>query len=118
MSNEHTAWFVSSLGHIELEFTKEEYESMPLSGPCDDAVTALMRHASLQDQLATITDEVLKAIGDEKDEYKAACLNAEGSVKRIETSLEIQREESEHGLAVLPAILDIETGKVRFLREL
>ena len=26
--------------------------------------------------------------------------------------------ESEHGLAVLPAILDIETGKVRFLREL
>ena len=64
------------------------------------------------------TIEVLKAIGDEKDEYKAACLNAEGSVKRIETSLEIQREESEHGLAVLPAILDIETGKVRFLREL
>ena len=81
------------------------------------AVGAAIHHAP-EGYVKTITDEVLKAIGDEKDEYKAACLNAEGSVKRIETSLEIQREESEHGLAVLPAILDIETGKVRFLREL
>jgi carbonic anhydrase len=83
-------------------------------------VGAAIHHAP-EGYVKTITDEVLKAIGDEKDEYKAACLNAEGSVKRIETSLEIQREESEHGLAglaVLPAILDIETGKVRFLREL
>lgn len=88
----------------------------------DPAITAVAAGAAIhhapEGYVKTITDEVLKAIGDEKDEYKAACLNAEGSVKRIETSLEIQREESEHGLAVLPAILDIETGKVRFLREL
>ena len=57
------------------------------------AVGAAIHHAP-EGYVKTITDEVLKAIGDEKDEYKAACLNAEGSVKRIETSLEIQREES------------------------
>ena len=60
-----------------------------------------------------ITDEIKKAIGDEKDEYKACCLNVKHSMKIIENSFEIHQEE-EHGLKVVGAVYHIENGKVDF----
>ncbi|MCI5850688.1 MAG: carbonic anhydrase [Sutterellaceae bacterium] len=81
------------------------------------AVEAAIHHDP-DGYVKTITDEVLRSIGDETDPFRAACLNAEGSVRRIEESLGIRKHESEDGLAVLPAVLDIETGRVMFLKGL
>ena len=55
-----------------------------------------------------------EAIGEEKDDYKAAVLNVEQSIRIIESSLEIQKDE-ENGLKVVGAIYRIEDGKVDFL---
>ena len=60
-----------------------------------------------------ITDEIKKAVGDEKDEYKACCLNVKHSIEIIENSFEIHQEE-EHGLKVIGAVYHIENGKVDF----
>ena len=60
-----------------------------------------------------ITDEIKLAIGDEKDEYKATCLNVRRSVDVIEKSFEIQREEK-HGLRVIGAVYRLEDGTVKF----
>lgn len=62
-----------------------------------------------------ITDEIIKAIGNEKDECQACCLNVKHSCERIEQSLKIQKNEQEYGLKVLGAIYHLETGKVEFL---
>ena len=63
-----------------------------------------------------ITDEIKQAIGKEKDDYRAAVLNVEQSIRMIESSLEIQRDEEE-GLRVVGAIYRIEDGTVAFLEE-
>lgn len=63
-----------------------------------------------------ITDEIKQAIGKEKDDFKAAVLNVEQSIRLIESSLEIQKDESE-GLCVVGAIYRIEDGTVEFLNE-
>ena len=61
-----------------------------------------------------ITDEIRLAIGDERDDYRACCLNVRRSVRVIEESLDIQREEREHGLRVLGALYRLNTGKVEW----
>ncbi len=61
-----------------------------------------------------ITDEIKAAIGNEKDEYKACCLNVKHSMAIIEESFSIHKEE-EHGLKVIGAIYHIEDGTVDFL---
>ncbi len=62
-----------------------------------------------------ITDEIRLAIGDEKDDYKACCLNVQRSVNLIEHSLDIQHIEEEQGLRVVGAMYHIEDGHVEFL---
>lgn len=61
-----------------------------------------------------ITDEIKKAIGDEKDDYKACCLNVKNSIQVIEQSLKIQHG-AEHGLQVCGALYHLEDGRVEFL---
>ena len=60
-----------------------------------------------------ITDEIKLAIGDERDDYKACCLNVRRSVDVIESGFEIHREE-EHGLKVIGAIYRLADGRVEF----
>ena len=57
-----------------------------------------------------LTAEIRKAIGDEKDELKASCLNVKRSVSVIKESLDI-----EEGTVVCGAIYHIESGEVEFL---
>ena len=76
------------------------------------AVDAAVNH-NPNGYIKFITDEIKKAIGDEKDEYKACCLNVKHSMEIIENSFEIHREE-EHGLKVVGAVYHIENGKVDF----
>ena len=61
-----------------------------------------------------ITDEIRIAIGSEQDETRACRLNVRHSVRRIEDSLDIRREE-EHGLQVIGALYRLRTGEVEFL---
>lgn len=60
-----------------------------------------------------ITDEIRKAIGDEKDEAKACCLNVQRSVSVIRESLSEMVEQGK--LTVCGAVYHIDSGKVEFL---
>ncbi len=76
------------------------------------AVDAAMNHDP-DGYIKFITDEIRKAIGDETDEYKACCLNVRHSMKIIEDSFAIHKEE-EHGLKVIGAVYHLESGSVEF----
>ena len=78
------------------------------------AVDAAMNHEP-DGYIKFITDEIIKAIGDETDEYRACCLNVLHSKAVIEASLQIQRDESEYGLKVIGAMYRLEDGTVEFL---
>ncbi len=62
----------------------------------------------------SITDEICKAIGEEKDEYRACCLNVQHSVSVIKESLNVQ-ETGEDALCVCGAFYKIGSGEVEFL---
>ncbi|MGN0616294.1 carbonic anhydrase [Ruminococcus flavefaciens] len=78
------------------------------------AVDAAINHEP-DGYIKYITDEIVKAIGNEKDEVKACCLNVKHSCELIEHSLQIQKDEREYGLKVLGAIYHLESGEVEFL---
>lgn len=78
------------------------------------AVDTAMNHEP-DGYIKHITDEILKAIGNEKNEFKACCLNVKHSCEIIEHSLQIQKDEREYGLKVLGAIYHLESGEVEFL---
>lgn len=59
-----------------------------------------------------ITDEIKKAIGDEKDELKASRLNVERSVSIIKEQLKLTDSSD---LQVCGAIYHIDSGKVEFM---
>lgn len=61
-----------------------------------------------------ITDEIHKAIGDEKDETKACCLNVARSVSLVKDGLKLH-EDAEGSVKVLGALYHIDSGKVEFL---
>ena len=79
------------------------------------AVDAAM-NSDPEGYLKFITDEIKRAIGDEKDERKACEKNVWQSIQMIEHSLEIHHIEDEIGLRVVGAMYDIETGKVEFMQ--
>lgn len=78
------------------------------------AVDAALHHQN-SGYIKYITDEIQKAIGSEKDEFQACCLNVKHSCQMIESSLKIQEDEKKHGLKVLGAVYHLETGRVEFL---
>ena len=80
------------------------------------AVDAAMNHEP-EGYIKFITDEILKAIGDETNEYRACCLNVMHSKAAIEASLQIQKDEKEYGLKVIGAMYHLEDGTVEFLEE-
>ena len=60
-----------------------------------------------------ITDDILEAIGEERDPYRACCLNVEHAVARLKTEF---NEHPEVGSAVIEgALYDIRTGEVIWL---
>ena len=62
-----------------------------------------------------ILKDIAAAIGDEKDDFKASCLNVQHGVQRIRHEFEIHPIEDEKGLQVIGAIYHIEDGTVEFL---
>ena len=62
-----------------------------------------------------ITDEILRAIGRETDDYRACCLNVKHSCGIIENSIRIRKDEENYGLKVVGALYHLENGEVEFL---
>lgn len=60
--------------------------------------------------IQTITDEIKAAIGEEKDGYKASCLNVENSIQKIKSNLHMA-----DSVKVVGAIYHIEDGRVEFM---
>ena len=60
-----------------------------------------------------ITDDILEAVGSERDPYKACCMNVEHSVERL------RKEFDEHpeigGVVIEGAVYDIRSGEVKWL---
>ena len=77
------------------------------------AVDAAMHHDP-DGHIRFITGEITRAIGSEKDAYRACCLNVKQSVRLIEENADIRHLEEE-GLAVIGAMYHLEDGHVSFL---
>lgn len=65
--------------------------------------------------IKSLTDEIKAAIGEEKDGYKASCLNVERSIQKIREGLHIPPVGIQDGPKVIGAIYDIRDGHVDFL---
>lgn len=61
--------------------------------------------------IKTITDEIKAAVGDEKDGYKASCLNVENSIRKIKSNIHMA-----DSVKVVGAIYHIEDGHVEFMQ--
>lgn len=61
--------------------------------------------------IKSITKEIKLAIGNEKDDFKACCLNVENSIKRIDDNLDIPN------LKAVGAVYHIDDGHVEFMEK-
>ena len=64
-----------------------------------------------------ITDEILLAVGDEKDEERACCLNVQHAVETIRREFASHPEIPSAELEIVGAVYDIATGAVRWLED-
>jgi carbonic anhydrase len=64
-----------------------------------------------------ITDEIKTAIQQERDPRRCEWLNAKNSAKKLLQSPLLTELKEEGKLEIIPAIYDIETGKVTFEEE-
>ena len=80
------------------------------------AVGAALHHDP-DGHIKFITDDILEAVGNETDDYKASCLNASHSARIIREDEDMKKLEKE-GLQVMSAIYHIEDGRVTFLTSL
>lgn len=65
--------------------------------------------------IESILRDIKLAIGDEKDDFKASCLNVKHGVETIRHELEIHPIHDPKGLEVAGAIYHIEDGRVEFI---
>jgi len=80
---------------------------------CGAVDSAIKGHAG--GFIDSIIKDIELAIGDEKDPYKASCLNVKHGVEVIRHELEIHPVHDPEGLVVAGAIYNIEDGSVEFL---
>lgn len=62
-----------------------------------------------------IANDILKAVGSEKEAYKVCCKNVKHSCVIIESSLVIQKDEKEYRLSFVGAVYHLEDGRVGFI---
>ena len=68
-------------------------------------------------RIGYILKDIEEAVGGEKDEFEATCMNVRHGVERIRREFAIDDAEGEGGLEVVGAIYHIEDGRVEFLEE-
>ena len=64
-----------------------------------------------------ILKDINEAIGSEKDDYKASCLNIRHGVQRIRHEFQIHPIEDDRQIEVVGAIYHVEDGSVEFLKD-
>ena len=64
-----------------------------------------------------ILKDINEAIGGEKDDYKASCLNIRHGVQRIRREFQIHPIEDDRQIEVVGAIYHVEDGSVEFLKD-
>ena len=64
-----------------------------------------------------ILKDINEAIGGEKDDYKASCLNIRHGVQRIRHEFQIHPIEDDRQIEVVGAIYHVEDGSVEFLKD-
>ena len=64
-----------------------------------------------------ILKDINEAIGSEKDDYKASCLNIRHGVRRIRREFQIHPIEDNRQIEVVGAIYHVEDGSVEFLKD-
>ncbi|MBR2539897.1 MAG: carbonic anhydrase [Mogibacterium sp.] len=67
--------------------------------------------------IESILKDIQLAIGNEKDDFKASCLNVKHGVETIRRELKIHPIHDPEGLRVAGAIYHIEDGRVEFLTD-
>lgn len=77
------------------------------------AVDAAMNHDP-DGHIGYLVEEIRTAIGTEKNEFRACCLNARHSVKMIKENADIMHLEEERGLKIISAMYHLDSGKVDF----
>lgn len=77
------------------------------------AVEAAMYH-NPDGHIKYITNEIRRAIGTERDELRACCLNVKHSAKMIEENADIQHLKNDNGLKIIGALYHLDTGIVDF----
>ena len=65
--------------------------------------------------IKTITDEILLAVGEERDALRACELNVRHGVDELRREFGAHPEIASDGLEILGAVYDVETGAVRWL---
>lgn len=80
---------------------------------CGAVDSAIKGHAG--GFIDSIIKDISLAIGDEKDPFKASCLNVKHGVEVIRHELEIHPVHDPEGLVVAGAIYHIDDGRVEFL---
>lgn len=64
--------------------------------------------------ITSITDKILKGIGEERDQRKCEVLNAQYGVQCLEQSAVLQKLQAEDKLKIIYAMYDIESGVVTY----
>lgn len=78
---------------------------------CGAVTAALSGHSD--GFISYITEDIIKAVGDERDPYKACVLNVEYGVRRIKTEFAAHSEISD--AEVVGAVYNFTTGRVEWL---
>lgn len=81
------------------------------------AIEATMSGESGEGFVDYLLQDIAKAIGDEKDDYAASCMNVRCGVERIRSALQIGSAAEEQDVRVVGAIYHIEEGNVEFLAD-
>lgn len=78
------------------------------------AIEAAM-HGHADGAVSAITDRIIDAIGDEKDQYVASTMNVRNSISALESCEELKALEND-GLQIIGGIYHIHSGYVDFLK--
>ena len=81
------------------------------------AIEATIASESSEGFVDYLLQDIAKAIGDEKDDYTASCLNVRSGVERLRKELKIGLNGDDRGIEVVGAIYHIEEGNVEFLTD-
>ena len=72
-------------------------------------------HGGAHGFVKCLTDEIALAIGNEKNEYKASCINAQKAVEKIKTSLADDHESITKDTDIIAAVYHIDDGHIDWL---